>query len=155
MSHKRIGEILLEKGLITEAQLRECLEEQRLTRDYVGIILLRKGFVTEENLLKSLADQFHIAYVSLSGQYIDWAVASRYVSRIGSKQTALPIMEDDMYVTVACADPLDVSLIGDLETAVMPKKLRLVLVSSQELKKALEECQRRSKSSLRRLLDKE
>ena len=52
---KKIGEILIEEKLITEEQLSEALETQRLTGQKVGQILVDKGFIKESVLYKVLA----------------------------------------------------------------------------------------------------
>lgn len=58
--YRRIGEILLEKGLITKEQLNRALENQRLTKKALGEVLVELGYVTWEELTEALAEQYNI-----------------------------------------------------------------------------------------------
>lgn len=51
---KRLGEALIGKGLITEAQLQDALREQGLTKEFLGAILLKRKLITERDLLENL-----------------------------------------------------------------------------------------------------
>ena len=55
MSGKRIGEILVEKRLITPAQLEDALKEQKGTNQFLGYILVHRELITEEDLSMALA----------------------------------------------------------------------------------------------------
>ncbi len=62
-SNVLLGELLIEKKMITEEQLSLCLSEQRKTKEPLGSILVREGFITEENLYSVLSDQLGVAFV--------------------------------------------------------------------------------------------
>ena len=47
---KKIGEILMEKGLINQEQLDEALNDQLRSKDYLGAILIRRGIIKEKDL---------------------------------------------------------------------------------------------------------
>ncbi|MCM8776563.1 MAG: type II secretion system protein GspE, partial [Candidatus Omnitrophica bacterium] len=61
----RIGEILIQKKLITWEQLSEVLVEQKKTKELTGEILVRKGFISYPLLYKALAEQRGIPFVDL------------------------------------------------------------------------------------------
>lgn len=155
MVRKRLGEILIAKNLITLDQLQECLEEQKFTREYIGAILLKKRLITQEALAKALSQQFDILYISLKNFYVDWNVCLRFSTLVTAQENALPIRADDTAVTVAISDPLDVIGVEKLEEMARPKKIKLVLVTPQELKEFILECKRRTKGPLKSLLEKE
>lgn len=152
---KRLGEILIERRLVTEEQLRECLDQQKLTKEYLGSILINKKIVKEEDLMKALSAQFNIPYISLKTQYIDWGVCSKFSYVVRSQDKALPIRQDDLSVTVAISDPLDVLSISKFEELAKPKRLKLVLVSHSELKEFINECKKRTRGSVMDLLNRE
>ena len=54
-NRKRLGDVLIEKGLITESQLEMVILEQQKTKQALGVILLREKLVEEEELLKILS----------------------------------------------------------------------------------------------------
>lgn len=149
---KRIGEILVEKGVITEAQLMECLGHQKVTKEYIGTILIKKRLLTEDVLLKALSEQLGIPFVSLKSLYIDWNVCQQFSPVITMEKRALPIKQDDTHVIVAVSDPLDMMAVSEIEAKARPKKLKLVLVSPGELDDYIMECKKKSKGSLKSLL---
>lgn len=61
----QVGQILLERGLITREQLEEALEIQRETKDRLGRILVGLGFITTFNLHKAIADHYRLPFVDL------------------------------------------------------------------------------------------
>ena len=69
--NRRIGEILLEKGFITEAQLADALSEQKLNRIFLVEILTKKGALSKEHFLEALSEQFDIPMVNLKEQDFD------------------------------------------------------------------------------------
>ena len=155
MAYKRVGEILITKKLITEAQLNEALQIQATTKEYLGNILIKRRFIKEDDLLSALAEQFNIPYISLQKEKIDWDLSVKYFSRISVAGKALPIFQDENTVIVAVRDPLDKISLSNIEESVRPKRLRLVLVAEAELQEFINECKRLARGSMRQLLDGE
>ncbi len=146
---------MIEHKLLTQEQLEECLEEQRLTREYLGAILLKKKLLQEEDLMKALAEQFNLSYVSLKTLYIDWNACLQFAPIVLAEKKALPIRQDDLSLTIAIANPLDIVAVGAMEEMARPKKIKIVLVSPHELEEFVQECSKRTKGSLNKLLRKE
>lgn len=155
MVEKRLGEVLVQKKLITAEQLTECLDEQKLTKDYLGAILLKKRLLNEVELMKALSEQFDIPFVSLKTLYIEWDVCLSFASIVTTEQKVFPIRADESSLTVAISNPLDVIAVSKIEEQARPKKLRLVLVSHTELMEFINECKKRAKGSIKNLLEKE
>ncbi|NLA52560.1 MAG: hypothetical protein GX860_10645, partial [Alcaligenaceae bacterium] len=63
--HTRVGNYLMEAGVISKGQLNLALKEQRLTKKRLGQILVEKGFVTEEKFIETLEKLLGIPYVNL------------------------------------------------------------------------------------------
>ncbi|HNX60235.1 MAG TPA: type II secretion system protein GspE, partial [Spirochaetota bacterium] len=59
---KKLGDILIERGIISKIQLDEALKLQKTTGLRLGELLLKKGIVTEEDLLSSLAEHYDIPF---------------------------------------------------------------------------------------------
>lgn len=155
MAYKKIGEILVAKGLITDAQLKEALDIQSTTHEYLGAILIRRRFVKEEELLRALSEQFNIPFVSLKNEQIDWELSVKYFASVSSTGKALSIFQDESNVIVAVRDPLDRISLSNIEQSIRPKRLRLVLVLESELQEFIQECRRRARGTLKKLLDGE
>ena len=67
----QLGALLVEKGLITEAQLSEALVERRLNGGFLGETLVRLGFVFEDELARTLAEQAGVPFVNLEANPVD------------------------------------------------------------------------------------
>lgn len=145
---------MLKKKLVTQEQLDECLQQQKVTREYLGAVLLKKKLVSQEALMKALSEQFCVPYVSLKTLYVDWNVCLRFFSVVAKEQKALPIRENEMTLTVAISDPLDVMSVGKIEEMAWPRRIKLVLMTHEELQKAIAECKKRSKGFMKKLLNR-
>ncbi|MGG6314093.1 GspE/PulE family protein [Paenibacillus macerans] len=111
---KRLGELLLESGIITEPQLQTALEEQQLTRKKLGDVLLAQGVLTEHQLIEVLEFQLGIPHVTLSRFQIDAKLCQVIPEQMAKRYQVLPIRVDGRKLMVAMADPLDLFVIDDL-----------------------------------------
>lgn len=146
-SQKKLGEILINKGLITGEQLKDALDEQRKTNEFLGKILIRKNQFKEKDLLEALAEQFNIPYVSLKYKYIDWHLAKQFSLGLILDYKCFPIAKDEWSVTVAITNPLDVWALKKAEEGARGLKLKLVLVSEGDMKEAIQRYQQYIRSS--------
>lgn len=113
--HKKLGEQLLEEGLITRDQLDEALEEQERVDERLGNILIEKGLITEEELVEFISRQTGYMVVSLENYPIQSEVLNFLSREQADRYKAVPIFRDDEVLTVAMQDPLDLVTIDDLE----------------------------------------
>jgi MSHA biogenesis protein MshE len=67
----RIGDLLVEQKIISEAQLQAALAEQKKSGRKLGRVLIENGFVDEDRLLRLLSEQLDIPYVDLSRFELD------------------------------------------------------------------------------------
>ncbi|MGG1614445.1 GspE/PulE family protein [Paenibacillus phoenicis] len=111
---KRLGELLLESGIITEQQLQAALEEQQRTRKKLGDVLLAQGVLTEHQLIEVLEFQLGIPHVTLSRFQIDAKLSQVIPEQMARRYQVLPIRVDGRKLMVAMADPLDLFIIDDL-----------------------------------------
>jgi type IV pilus assembly protein PilB len=116
--HRKLGELLVSLGIITQQQLQQSLEQQKKTGQKLGEVLLNLGFVDEELLFAVLAKQFNIPYVSVS-EYgeIPQNVLSLVPERIIKTFQLIPIEYDKNTntITIAMSDPLDLYAIDTLK----------------------------------------
>ena len=115
---KRIGDLLVAAGVISEDQLIEALEYQKGTQKRLGNTLIELQFTTEPEIAKALTTQLGLDFVILKSIRIPQEVISRVRdSAILKKYTCMPfaISEfDKMILKVAMVDPLDIYAIDDL-----------------------------------------
>lgn len=143
---KKIGEILVEKGLINAAHLADALEEQKLTKEFLGAILVKKRYVNERDFLKALSEQFGMPLAGLKDLYIDWSLAKQFSPSIILENKCFPVKKDDWSVTVAIINPLDAWALKKAEDESRGLKAKFVLVSQSDM----EEITARYKEFMRR-----
>ncbi len=141
---KRLGEILIGKGIITPDQLEEALKVQRSTGEFLGKLLVRRGWLTEDQLLTALSEQFGIPRVRLEDEEIDWTLSQGYSPTLLLERTCFPIREDPTSVTVAIANPLDAWTLSAIEGEARGRKVRLVLAAPWEIAAAIHEVHQRA-----------
>src|SRR3989454_7897114 len=98
---KEIGDILVEKKLVTEEELQRALAEQEKTGEFLGSALIRMGCISEEQLLQSLSEQLNIPFTNLKHLTIDRAVIQRVPARLVEHYKVMPIRWERDVLTIA------------------------------------------------------
>lgn len=137
-THKRLGEMLVETGIITSEQLQEALEEQKKSGGRLGQNLMALGYITEDVMAAFVGKQLGISYVSLS-EYgeISGDVTKVVPENICRHQTLVPISLEENVLTIAMADPLNVFTVDDLRV-MTGYEIKVVISSEAEIKSAIE-----------------
>ncbi|WP_062306098.1 GspE/PulE family protein [Alicyclobacillus sendaiensis] len=114
MARKRMGELLVESGLLAPEQLEMALAEQRETGARLGDILINNGYITEQQLVEVLEFQLGIPHVILANMKIDPEVLKLVPERLAETYVLIPYRRAGNRLHVAMADPLDYYAIDDL-----------------------------------------
>src|SRR5918999_532957 len=112
---KKLGECLIQAGLITEDDLQSALIEHKRTGERLGAVLVRLNLATERQIAKALAYQLGFPYLNLAETPPDVAVVTLIPKDVALKRSCVAIRLDKNLLTVAMADPLLFSLVQDLE----------------------------------------
>jgi type IV pilus assembly protein PilB len=112
---KRIGECLIQAGLITEDDLQSALAEHKRTGERVGVVLVRMKLATEKQIAKALAFQLGFPYVNLAENPPDSAAIVLIPKDVALKRICVAVALEKNLLTVAMSDPLLFSLVQDLE----------------------------------------
>jgi type IV pilus assembly protein PilB len=135
--NRRLGDLLVAEGLITQEQLQRALAEQKGTAEKLGTILVRLNYLTEEQLIGFLSRQYGIPSVTLSQMEVDPEVLQLVPAAIAKKYEVLPVKRVGNTLTVAMADPTNVFALDDI--AFMTNLQVLPVVASQAaIRKAIE-----------------
>lgn len=102
---KRLGEILVDQGFMTEAQIQECLEEQKRSGKQIGKLFIEKGYIDEQKLLDVISAQIDVQRVILENLTLDPAIVKLVPQEMARSYKVIPIYERDNVLTVAMADP--------------------------------------------------
>jgi len=113
-SKKKLGDLLLEAGLITVDQLNTGLELQQKTKKRLGQALIDLKFVTEEDIAVILALQLKIPVVDIHNTPVEPEAVELLPEKFAKKYTCLPIKVENRTLTLAMADPLDLNAIDDI-----------------------------------------
>lgn len=114
---RKLGQILVEQGMITSRQLEEALHEQKRTGRFISEILVSRGEASEEQIAQSLSQQLGFAFVNLSEMSIEPKAKELIPEEICNKFTAIPIFIVQDTLTVAMSNPLDVQAIDEIQSA--------------------------------------
>ena len=141
VTKKRIGEMLLDQGFITQEQLNEALEKQKTSGGKrLGSILVDLKFIQQDKLMKILCSQFEVPYVKLDAIKLDEKVYE-FISEDQCKANKIV----PLYVTkdarqalvVAMADPTNVRLRDSIKFKVK-RNVDVVMASEQDIKKTID-----------------
>lgn len=112
---KKIGECLIQAGLISEEDLQVALAEHKKTGERVGSVLVRLNLATEKQITKALAYQLGFPYASLADDPPDPAAIVLISKEVALKRVCVAVKLEKNLLTVAMSDPLLFSLVQDLE----------------------------------------
>jgi len=110
----RLGELLLKEKLITEEQLKQALEYQKTNGLRLGSALIKLGFVSEEDIAMTLSKQFGYPSINISKFEVDPEVIKLIPAELARKYTILPLHRTGHLLTVAMADPTNLTAIEDI-----------------------------------------
>ena len=129
----RMGEVLIEAGLVTAEEIEMALGEQRQSGTRrIGQVLIDLKLMTEVDMSTTLAKKFGLPFANLEQLHINERAVSELPSEFIGKHKVLPIDSDTKVITIAIADPLDIDTI-DLVRVFTKKKVREVLATESQL----------------------
>ena len=114
MSRKRLGEILIVAGVLTEEQLKHALKAQQRWGGPLGTVLVQEGLVTEELLVRALSKQLNIPLVSLTGVKIDPRVLQLVPIEVCKEFKVIGFQVQGKFLDVAMADPMNMGVLDEL-----------------------------------------
>jgi type IV pilus assembly protein PilB len=111
----RLGESLVEAGLINNAQLNEALARRTTTGERIGEALVALGYISERDLVRTLAKDADIPFLDSSELQVDPGVVSLIPDQVARGQNLIPLRADGRALVVAMGNPFDIGVIRSLE----------------------------------------
>ena len=139
----RLGELLVECGIITDEQLANALAEQKRTGHKFGRVLTEMNLVREETMQEVLAQHLKIPFVDVKQATLDSATVRLLPEALARRFRALVLQSDGRSLLVGMADPTDLVAYDELATR-LKKPLRLALVKESDLLKIIDTAYRRT-----------
>lgn len=112
---KRIGEVLLERGVITAKELEKAITHQKEQGGLMGQVLIRLGFVTEEEIALALTAQYGFPYLPLDNYEIDAALTALIPETTAREYCLIPVDRIGNALTLAMADPSNLQAVEAIE----------------------------------------
>ncbi|MBS4208943.1 GspE/PulE family protein [Bacillus sp. FJAT-50079] len=116
VSRKRLGDLLIEAGLLTMQQLEAALQQQ-LPDERLGDALLREGHITELQLAETLERQLGIPHINIYQYSLDPEVIQLIPQDLAKRHQVMPIRQEENKLFVAMSDPMDYFAIEELRMA--------------------------------------
>jgi type IV pilus assembly protein PilB len=111
-----IGEILVERGVLTPEALATALEHQRRSpKEFIGTILIRLGLLAEIDVVTALVLQCNLPYISISDHRIDPGVLRLIPADMACRSRLVPLDRIGSVLSVVMANPIDADLRAEVE----------------------------------------
>jgi len=138
----RLGDLLVQKKLITEDELQKALDYQKELKakgqyKKLGEILVELGFIEEKILLQALSEQLGVDFIDLYTEKIDYDLLSSFPINILEENLVLPFKQDDDFIYIATADPLNYDVFEMIERLV-GKSTKLYIALSKDILHVIE-----------------
>lgn len=135
--NKQLGDLLIERGVISERQLEKALAVQKERGGLIGELLVELGFAREEDIAQSLTAQYGFPYLPLSNYDINPEIINIVPGRVARQYLLIPIDKISNNLTLAMSNPLNVQAIEDVEL-LSGCSVQTFVSTSSDIKRAIE-----------------
>lgn len=134
---KLLGEILVERNIITPEQLKEALDIQTREGGLIGEIIIRNKFATEEEIAQCISFQYGFPFLPLENYDIPREVTKLVPKNVAQHYCLVPIDKIGDNLTVAMSNPLNVEAAEDLED-ITSLNIQIFVSTSSDVRMAIE-----------------
>ncbi len=134
-----VKKVLLAKGLITQAQIDEALENAKKTGSSMETALEKLGYITEHDIVNILAESMCVPYINLEDYLIDTEVTSLVPEQLVRKYKIMPIFKVGDTLTVAMTNPKDIMVIDDIRIKTKINIIEPVFSTEKQIQKKIDE----------------
>lgn len=110
-----LGEILIERQLITSEQLAQALEVQQQEKGYIGEILVKLGLIEELDVVTALVVQCNFPYIAISKYEIDKSIVELIPKDFAKKNLVMPLDRVGEILSVVMNNPLDIAVRAEIQ----------------------------------------
>jgi hypothetical protein len=112
---KQLGELLIERGIITNEQLEKALQVQKEKGGLIGQIFVALGYTQEEEIAQALTVQYGFPYLPLKNYELNKQVVTLLPENIARKNSLIAIDKIGDTLTVATSNPLNIKVLEEVE----------------------------------------
>lgn len=139
----RLGDLLVQAGLIDEVQLQHALQEQKRTGSKLGRTVVELGFVGEQRLLQALSEQLRIPFIELKHYKFDSQLTQSLPEAVARRFRVIVLARKDDGLLVGMSDPLDLFAFDEMER-ILQRRIYPAVVRESDLLEALDRLYRRT-----------
>jgi type IV pilus assembly protein PilB len=132
----RIGELLVQKNLLSEEQLRRARDEAKATGTRLGYQITKLGYIDETELAEVISNQHGVPTISLSDFEIDPEVIALVPEDVAIKHTIIPVNRAGSTLIIATADPSNIFAIDDVKF-LTGYNIEVVVAAEESIRKAV------------------
>ncbi|MEK6715599.1 MAG: hypothetical protein AABY43_06105 [Candidatus Omnitrophota bacterium] len=137
ISPKQLGELLVERAVISAAQLDKALAAQKEKGGLIGEILVSLGMVKEETIAQTLTSQYGFPYLPLANYEIAPDVVAIIPYNVAKQYCLIAIDKIGTNLTVAMANPLNIQAVEDIEL-ISNCSVQIFIATTSDIKKAID-----------------
>ncbi|EKO3770472.1 GspE/PulE family protein [Vibrio metschnikovii] len=142
---KRLGDLLVEEGIITEQQVQQALAAQKQTGSKLGATLIELGFVTEQQMLSFLSQQLFIPLIDLNRAHVDIDAVQILPEVHARRLRALVMSRQGNLLRVVMSDPADLFAQESLLNQLSDYQFEFAIAPEKQLVEAFDRYYRRTK----------
>ena len=129
MAYKRLGDMLVGVGLITEDQLKSALESQKKSGKKLGNVLVEQGIITQQQMFDTLERQLGVEFIDLNSVTPPAELARVLPRSLAKKYNVVPIKTDGTTLYIAMDDPLNFMAVEVVKSATRRKVIPMLATS--------------------------
>lgn len=126
MAYKRLGDVLIDAGLITDEQLGHALKQQKVTKRRLGDELIAEDVITEAGLIEALQMQLGVEFIDLSQTDLDPEMSRVISKNVARQYNVVPVRTSPEEVYLAMSDPLNFMAIEAVKNATRKRVVPMV-----------------------------
>ena len=133
---KRLGEILIEGGLLTRRQLEEALPFQKKSGLKLGQFLVREGIVSETQIVDMVSNQLNLRKYTSGNYQVDTELSNVIPAEMAFRYQAVPLKKTGLLLTIAMTDPMDINAVDAIEVYTN-NEVETIICTEQDLNQLL------------------
>jgi len=136
MKNIYLGQMLVERKIISEEQLKVALHEQKKTKGFLGTILVELGFAAEDQILPIVSEKLKIDYIKIKDLKLTSDILKKVPAKFALHYRLMPVKLEDDILTIALSDPLNIHTLDDVSLLV-GLKVAAALASEKDILEAI------------------
>jgi hypothetical protein len=134
--NKLLGELLIERQVITSEQLEESLDIQKEKGGLIGEILVEKGFAKEEDIAQALTAQYGFPYLPLENYEIDSEIIKLIPRNVAKQYLIIPVDKLGNNLSITLANPLSSETVEKVEK-ITGLNLQVFVSTASDIRRAI------------------